>query len=1105
MSEGEHCRVHIRVRAETGFGQTVCIGGNSNALGGFHLSKVIELVTTPESYPIWYSPKPIVLPRNREVLYKYGIMEGGFCKSFEPGNPRSVEPIKWDTVIEDVIAHLHPAHSGHDSDANLMNEMQKLHDDAGVGESAEQNFRAVNGARVFLVCYHLPVKVTRVESGGFKVAWSESLIAKSKEDSISKDTPTYWVGTVTVPGGNSSMTEQEKAYLTEILADMNCIPLFLDEKLARLHYHVYCKQVMWPVYHNVDQLDHIHAEWKTREYRSKVKNGDEAGLIWREQSRDSYAAYVEVNSLFAGRLRELVRPNDIIWVHDYHLTLLPGLVRKFTFPAKTDTETETETEGGTTPAAALKEASDGSSNGLSIVFFLHIPFPTSQIFRSLPNAVELLRSMICADVVGFHAFDYTRHFINACKRMLGIRSKHRPGGLLSLTAGDHDVIVTMSVVSIEVALVQAAVDSNEAKLIAANLRAKYSGKKIIVGVDVCNRLSGISLKFSAFERLLHDLSGASGPGGRSRRRSEVEDVLNSSAHSQASTGSLRGVETSSANNLVLLQRAVRNGARPLDEEHTSRELRTKAAAMNDTFGMEVVDYEETTGLTLAERAGLWLASDIFFLTPIREGLNLMPHEFIYCRKEMPNAGVVIASEFSACCTLLNGALKVNPFDQNVVADTLDKAIQMDNTERDRRRHRDLKFVSTKTSSRWTRQILNEVQGLVRSKELSHVAKLNSTTSADMLQKLVSNSNSSSSRNIGSMSDAKNPPSGVNTTSLMPLVAPNSTILEAYANASLQTTSLPEHARRVLIFDYGGTLLAKECYDIYIKKSLSAISGRKPRDMVMASLKKIAADPLNEVLVVTGLTRLKMGNTFDDYPNISFATSNGLVYYWGRGLLREHEKEVLAGMNANRSEAKWQTMGYDIDWTEVKKIAVPIMTRFVFRTNGTCLTPRIPGIGWSYFGSDPDWGEKQSSQLRVELEASLAKFDVKIVSQIQGSIEIVPKALTKGVFVKHFFKRVLERRAGVLPALTLVVGDDSSDDVMFEALYDIVAEAGPGARPTPMRNFTCVVGKRVSPADFYLSDVKDVEALVQQIANDPSTRPPMDSMDHIVTQVAAAEL
>ena len=92
--------------------------------------------------------------------------------------------------------------------------------------------------------------------------------------------------------------------------------------------------------------------------------------------------------------------------------------------------------------------------------------------------------------------------------------------------------------------------------------------------------------------------------------------------------------------------------------------------------------------------------------------------------------------------------------------------------------------------------------------------------------------------------------------------------------------------------------------------------------------------------------------------------------------------------------QWECMDCNIDWNAVSEIAGPIITKFTFRTNGTCKTPRFPGIGWSYFGADPDWGRKQAVQLKLELEAALANFDVKITSLVPGSIEVVPKTLKK---------------------------------------------------------------------------------------------------------------
>jgi trehalose 6-phosphate synthase/phosphatase len=123
--------------------------------------------------------------------------------------------------------------------------------------------------------------------------------------------------------------------------------------------------------------------------------------------------------------------------------------------------------------------------------------------------------------------------------------------------------------------------------------------------------------------------------------------------------------------VVLLQKAVRTSARQEDEETCAVELQKMADAINAKYP-GAVNHELVQGTTLKERLALWRAADVLLLTAIREGLNMMPMEYIFARKDMENAGVVIASEFSLCSTLLNGAIKINPFNIQNVSDMMDK-------------------------------------------------------------------------------------------------------------------------------------------------------------------------------------------------------------------------------------------------------------------------------------------------------------------------------------------------------------------------------------------------------------------------------------------------
>lgn len=969
---GKYSRVHFKVKCQCEIGKDVAILGNISLLGNFDRTKPLRLYTTPESYPIWTTVNPIVVPMNQQIQYQYCLLENGDFKTYEEyseNHNRLIVVDQTNIVVEDCFSPI--GVDDNDEESKLISEVQALRQDTESLNLSTDILKSDNG-KLFIVCYHLPVLVKRQNNQNepFSITWAESLIARSSSSSVSTNVDTFWMGTISVSGDKPN--ESEKEYLVNKLKMMNCIPIFLDPTVAADHYQGFCKLVMWPIFHNVDQLDHIHAAWKLNSENLENLNSlqsssndsssgrhvrDGTIIEWNADVEKYIEAFCKVNEIFMKELESILRPSDTLWVHDYHLMFLPKLVRSF-------------------------------NSNIKIVFFLHIPFPTSQIFRSLPIGTQLLQSMASADVVGFHTFDHARHFLTAMKRILGIRSSTKQGGILALQVQDREVIVTVSHVSIEVKDVQDVLEDPSIWTRAKEFKDQFQGKKVIIGLDVCQRLSGGILKLAAFEKLLTDNPG------------EI-------------------------NNIVLVQKVIRTGSRIGDEMTTSKDLSDMVARINNKFGCRhpssqsnglpntssfhsnvsqstssisslentavsspVVFYEEITSrnATLADRVVLWLASDVFLLTPIKEGLNLYPLEFIYVREKggcvehginSPElaVGTVVASEFSNCCSLLNGSLKINPYYVLSVADNIMKALYMSPSESHQRRLRDMDFITLHPSSKWTREILSD---------LRHVKK------ANLLKSLTSQYSSSTS--LASIPSTDSVDLLETSFSLKwnrayyPELLPIRHVLKAFegtANTSKKLT-FQYPCSRVFIFDYGGTLLHKEKYDIYIKQTLSAISGRKPTDNMMRAILKLSNDPNNIILIVTGLTQLKLGNTFSHMNNICVGTSNGLVYSWGgvlsknvvfddsmieeKSLVSDHIAErnrssssaSLLGITvddinqSSRGKRVWESLSYQIDWQAVRDIAVPIISKFTFRTNGTCQTPRIPGIGWSFFGADPQW-------------------------------------------------------------------------------------------------------------------------------------------------------
>ena len=105
----------------------------------------------------------------------------------------------------------------------------------------------------------------------------------------------------------------------------------------------------------------------------------------------NWHAYEEVNRIFAKSIARDVKDNDLIWVHDYHLMLLPKMLRE--------------------------EIPDTVKN-VGIGFFLHTPFPSSEIYRVLPVRGEILEGVLHSDLIGFHSYDYARHFLSSCNKIL---------------------------------------------------------------------------------------------------------------------------------------------------------------------------------------------------------------------------------------------------------------------------------------------------------------------------------------------------------------------------------------------------------------------------------------------------------------------------------------------------------------------------------------------------------------------------------------------------------------------------------------------------------------------------------------------------------------
>ena len=616
------------------------------------------------------------------------------------------------------------------------------------------------GRRIFIVCYHLPVIVSKDPTTGLWLAcWAESLLAKTEGSSFVNAYDPHWVGTVTT--NSTIVDDDDRRALHAVLTDMDCTALFFDDDIRDAHYMGFCKQVLWQAFHHLDLLDmrdsldldstkiKLHPDGTLRDVCS----------AWDQRLVSHwYEAFKTVNSNFAVEVAKMIQPDDIVWIHDYHLSLMPRLLVN-------EERKMTKTNGG---GRLTKK-----------IFFLHVPFPPSMIFKEMECGPDILEGMLNADVVGFHGYTDARHFLSSVKRILGVAHESFEGGILGIKYRKRIVAVTMSSVSIEPPLVSAAMQLQTTIDGEASLRAKHKGRIIIAGLDVAQYLSGVELKLCIYERLLRD-----SPTWR--------------------------------NKLVLVQRCLIPGARLLDESTSLHNIRSMVNTIQAKYGDAVIDYEEVFGssLPLDQRLALWRTSDCLLNTEVRGGLNMLPLEFVYAQKGLEIPGTVITSEFTAVSSILNGALRISPYDMKNTLSTIDKALTMTKDERVGRHFRDIEFVSSSSSSQWIKNILRDVQ--VNDKEDKTKAKLLRSDIRSVAQFLEHEKDEQFS--------ALHPKD----------------VISAYNSSS----------KRVIVLDFNGTIVIKEDVDTILKRDVFGSNSDAPPKAVCESLAKLCSDQKNTVYVVS---------------------------------------------------------------------------------------------------------------------------------------------------------------------------------------------------------------------------------------------------------------
>lgn len=420
--------------------------------------------------------------------------------------------------------------------------------------------------------------------------------------------------------------EDEASIAADLMRGHDVRPVFLSEEDVRDYYDGFCNQTLWPLFHYFTSFT---------SYRD-----------------DQWECYKRVNEKFCDAIMEELDEDAKVWVHDYHLMLVPGMVRK--------------------------RAPDAT-----IGFFLHIPFPSYELFRLLPSRwrEELLEGLLGADLVGFHTYDYTQYFLRCVLKILGNENSF---GQIERDA--RFVKADTFPMGIDYARFADTCDTAEVREKLEDLRGQLSDQKVILSVDRLDYTKGIVNKLHAYELFLDQ---------------------NPEWHGKVA--------------LTLVVVPSRTGV--MQYEEIKAEIDEIVGSINGRYGS--IDWTpilyQYKALPFEELLGLYRLGDVAMVTPERDGMNLIAKEYLSCR--LDGSGVLLLSEMAGASSELGEALVVNPNSTSEMADGLLQALETprdDQVARNRPMQQRLRRYDV---VHWAREFLGEllyVKHKQESRETSHV-------------------------------------------------------------------------------------------------------------------------------------------------------------------------------------------------------------------------------------------------------------------------------------------------------------------------------------------------------------------------------------------------
>lgn len=464
--------------------------------------------------------------------------------------------------------------------------------------------------KIINVSNRLPVKI------GDTIERSSGGLVSAFED-LRHSSNLYWIGW---SGKVITDIKKQNELKKTLRKDYHFVPIFLSNTQINAYYHGFSNSSLWPLLHYFPSYAKYEKEW--------------------------FESYKEVNEIFAEKVLAEADENSVVWVHDYHLMLLPKMIK-------------------------------ARRPDLKVGFFLHTPFPSYEVFRCLPSRKELLEGLLGADLIGFHTYNYLRHFKSAVLRITGIDSEM--DYVKNFPMNTH---LGVFPIGISWKHFNSILKSEEFRQCVKKLEETYRGRKIVLSVERVDYTKGIPEKLAAIDKFF----------------TIYPDYRDKVVFIQIAVPSRESVETN--------QRLIS------EVEKMVTQINGRFATINN-----IPVHFIYKSIPPVELAALYHIADAALVTPVMDGMNLVAKEYVACKNDKP--GVLILSEFAGAAQELFNANIINPYDITNLTHAIYQALTIKPEEARANISKMKQVVQEKNSSFWAESFLRNLTAIERSPVIYH--------------------------------------------------------------------------------------------------------------------------------------------------------------------------------------------------------------------------------------------------------------------------------------------------------------------------------------------------------------------------------------------------